>query len=200
MEGSSRQRAFHKDYALRKASKDLGAWFVELQAEVSDLVKLADAQYYDVVHPVSDPLPVAAQPQQPLFPPELHEAEKGFLDIFHTMKTKLDIVATAAIRKSSWLTRCKVPKCDLIVFQEMYDTARKIEDNLEMYWCLSKNDKKVTDFRKEMEWLSSVAQKKLSLRKKTVARQEISCGVRSLEGSSHTHSPSRPRRPLSVLC
>ena len=88
VEGSSKQRAFHKDYALRKASKDLGAWFVELQAEVSDLVKLAHAQYYDIVHPVCDPLPVAAQPQQPLFPPEFHEAEKGFLDIFHTMKTK----------------------------------------------------------------------------------------------------------------
>ena len=70
---------------------------------------------------------------------------------FHTMKTKLDIVATAAIRKSSWLTRCEVPKCDLIVLQEMYDTARKIEDNLEMYWCLSRNDKKVTNFRKEMQ-------------------------------------------------
>ena len=67
------------------------------------------------------------------------------------MKTKLDIVATTAIRKSSWLTRCKVPKCDLIALQEMYDTARKIEDNLEMYWCLSRNDKKVTDFRKEMQ-------------------------------------------------
>ena len=129
VEGSSRQRAFHKDYALHRASKDLGAWFVELQAEVSDLVKLADAQYYDVVHPDSDPLPVAAQPRQSLFPPEFHEAEKEFYDIFHTMKTKLDIVATAAIRESSWLTRCKVPKCDLIVLQEMYDTARKIEDN-----------------------------------------------------------------------
>ena len=39
--GSSKQKAFHKDYALRKARKDLGAWFLELQAEVSDLVKLA---------------------------------------------------------------------------------------------------------------------------------------------------------------
>ena len=29
----------------------------------------------------------------------------------------------------------------------MYDTARKIEDNLEMYGCLSRNDKMVTDFR-----------------------------------------------------
>ena len=67
------------------------------------------------------------------------------------MKTKLDIVATASIRKSSWLTHCKVPKCDLIALQEMYDRARKIEDNLEMYWCLSRNDKKVTDFRKEMQ-------------------------------------------------
>ena len=54
-------------------------------------------------------------------------------DIFHTMKTKLDIVATAAVRNSSWLTRCKVPKCDRIVLQEMYDIGRKIEDNLEMY-------------------------------------------------------------------
>ena len=35
--------------------------------------------------------------------------------------------------------------------QEMYDTARKIEDNLEMYWCLSRNDKKVTDFRHETQ-------------------------------------------------
>ena len=67
------------------------------------------------------------------------------------MKTKLDIVATASIRKSSWLTHCKVPKCDLIALQEMYDRARKIEDNLEMHWCLSRNDKKVTDFRKEMQ-------------------------------------------------
>ena len=75
VEGSSRQRAFHKDYALRKASKDLGAWFLELQAEVSDLVKLADAQYYDFVHLVSDPLPVATQPQQPLFPPEFRSDE-----------------------------------------------------------------------------------------------------------------------------
>ena len=58
---------------------------------------------------------------------------------------------TAAIRKSSWLTRCKVPKCDLIASQEMYDTARKIEDNLEMYWCLSRNDKKVTDFGQETQ-------------------------------------------------
>ena len=66
------------------------------------------------------------------------------------MKTKSDIVATAAIRKSSWLTRCQVPKCDLIELQEMNYTARKIEDTLEMYWCLSRNDKKVTDFRKEM--------------------------------------------------
>ena len=82
-------------YALRKASKDLGAWFSELQAEVLDLVKLADAQYYDFIHPVSDPLPIA-QPQKPLFPPEFHEAEKEFYDILHTMKTKLDIVATAA--------------------------------------------------------------------------------------------------------
>ena len=72
------------------------------------------------------------------------------------MKTKLDIVATAAIRKSSWLTRCKVPKCDLIALQEMYDTARKIEDNLEMYWCLSRNDKKVTDFRKELQCVEDV--------------------------------------------
>ena len=32
----------------------------------------------------------------------------------------------------------------------MYETACKIEDNLEMYWSLSKNDKKVTDFRQEM--------------------------------------------------
>ena len=67
------------------------------------------------------------------------------------MKTKLDIVATAAIRKSGWLTRCKVPKCDLIASQEMCDTTRKIEDNLEMYWFLSGNDKKVTDFRQEMQ-------------------------------------------------
>ena len=67
VEGSSRPRAFHKDYALRKASKDLGAWFVELQAEVSDLVKLADAQYYNVVHPVAAVGAVAAQPQQPLW-------------------------------------------------------------------------------------------------------------------------------------
>ena len=74
------------------------------------------------------------------------------------MKTNLDIVATAAIRKSSWLTRCKVPKCDLIVLHEMYDTARKIEDNLEMYWCLSKNDKKVTDFRKEMDCVEDAKQ------------------------------------------
>ena len=67
------------------------------------------------------------------------------------MKTKLNIVATAAIRKSGWLIRCKVPKCDLIALQEMCDTARKIEDNREMYWCLSRNDKKVTVFRKEMQ-------------------------------------------------
>ena len=33
----------------------------------------------------------------------------------------------------------------------MYDTARKIEDNLEIYWCLSGNDKKVTNFRKELQ-------------------------------------------------
>ena len=59
MEGSSRQKAFHKDYALRKASKDLGAWFLQLQAEVSDLVISVDAQYYDFVHPVSNPLPIA---------------------------------------------------------------------------------------------------------------------------------------------
>ena len=39
-EGSLRQRAFHKDYALHKASKDLRACFLELQAKVSDLVKL----------------------------------------------------------------------------------------------------------------------------------------------------------------
>ena len=67
------------------------------------------------------------------------------------MKTKLDILATAAIRKSSWLTRCKVPKCDLIAAQQMYDTARKIEDNLEMYWCLSRYDKKVTYFQQCVE-------------------------------------------------
>ena len=67
------------------------------------------------------------------------------------MKTKLDIVATAAIRKSSWLTRCKAPKCDHIASQELYDTARKIEDNLEMYWCLSRNHKKVTDFRQKTQ-------------------------------------------------
>ena len=67
------------------------------------------------------------------------------------MKTKLDIVATAAIRKSSWLTRCKVPRCDLIVLQEMYDTAHKIEDNLEMYWCLSKND--VSEYGGASVWL-----------------------------------------------
>ena len=54
------------------------------------------------------------------------------------MKTKLDIVASAAIRKSSWLSRCKVPNYDLIVLQEMYDKARKIEDNLETHWCLSR--------------------------------------------------------------
>ena len=29
VEGSSGQKAFHIDYALRKASKDLGAWFLE---------------------------------------------------------------------------------------------------------------------------------------------------------------------------
>ena len=50
-----------------------------------------------------------------------------------TMKTKLDILTIAAKRKSIWLTRCKVPKCDLIASQEMYDTGRKFEDNLEMY-------------------------------------------------------------------
>ena len=63
------------------------------------------------------------------------------------MKTKLDTVATAAIHKSS-----RVPKCDVIALQEMYDTGRKIENNLVcMYWCLSRNDKKVTDFGKEMQ-------------------------------------------------
>ena len=72
------------------------------------------------------------------------------------MKTKLDTVATAAICKSSWMTCCKVPKCDVIVLQEMYDTARKIENNLVMYWCLSRNDKKVTDFRKEMQCVQDV--------------------------------------------
>ena len=72
------------------------------------------------------------------------------------MKTKLDTVATAAIRKSSWMTCCKVPKCDVIALQEMYDTARKIENNLVMYWCLSRNDKKVTDFRKEMQCVQDV--------------------------------------------
>ena len=72
------------------------------------------------------------------------------------MKTKLDTVATAAIRKSSWMTCCKVPKCDVIALQEMYDTARKIENNLVMYWCLSTNDKKVTDFRKEMQCVQDV--------------------------------------------
>ena len=40
----------------------------------------------------------------------------------------------------------------------MYDTARKIEDNLEMYWCLSRNDKKVTDFRREMECVEDAKQ------------------------------------------
>ena len=72
------------------------------------------------------------------------------------MKTKLDTVATAAICKSSWMTCCKVPKCDIIALQEMYDTARKIENNLVMYWCLSRNDKKVTDFRKEMQCVQDV--------------------------------------------
>ena len=72
------------------------------------------------------------------------------------MKTKLDTVATAAIRESSWMTCCKVPKCDVIALQEMYDTARKIENNLVMYWCLSRNDKKVTDFRKEMQCVQDV--------------------------------------------
>ena len=38
----------------------------------------------------------------------------------------------------------------------MYDTARKIENNLVMYWCLSRNDKKVTDFRKEMQCVQDV--------------------------------------------
>ena len=72
------------------------------------------------------------------------------------MKIKFDTVATAAIRKSSWMTCCKVPKCDVIALQEMYDTARKIENNLVMYWCLSRNDKKVTDFRKEMQCVQDV--------------------------------------------
>ena len=72
------------------------------------------------------------------------------------MKTKLDTVATAAIRKSSWMTCCKVPKCDVIALQEMYDTARTNENNLVMYWCLSTNDKKVTDFRKEMQCVQDV--------------------------------------------
>ena len=31
-------------------------------------------------------------------------------------------------------------------------------NNLEMYWCLSKNDKKVTDFRKEMECVEDAKQ------------------------------------------
>ena len=67
------------------------------------------------------------------------------------MKTKLDIVATVAIRISRWLTCFKAPKCNHIASQEMYDTARKIEDNLEMYWCLSRNDKKVTNFRQKTQ-------------------------------------------------
>ena len=54
VEGSSRLKAFHKHYVLRNASKDLGPWFVDFQAEVSDLVMLADAQYYDFVQPSSD--------------------------------------------------------------------------------------------------------------------------------------------------
>ena len=54
------------------------------------------------------------------------------------------------------MTCCKVPKCDIIALQEMYDTARKIENNLVMYWCLSRNDKKVTDFRKEMQCVQDV--------------------------------------------
>ena len=65
------------------------------------------------------------------------------------MKTKLDTVATAANCKSRWMTCCKVPKCDVIALQEMYDTARKIENNLVMYWCLS-------SFRKEMQCVQDV--------------------------------------------
>ena len=79
--------------------------------------------------------------------------KKSFFRTFHTMKTKLGIVATAAICKSSRLTCCEFPKCDLMALQEMYDTARKIVENLEMYWCLSRNDKKVTHFRKEMHYV-----------------------------------------------
>ena len=64
------------------------------------------------------------------------------------MKTKLDTVATAAIRKSSWMTCCKVPKCDVIALQEMYDTARKIENNLVMYWCLSTKTRRLQIFER----------------------------------------------------
>ena len=79
---------------------------------MSDPVTLADAQYYDFVHPVSVPLSVA-QPQQPLFPPKLYEAEKEFYDVFYTMKTKLDIVVTYCNPKprrgSLFLFLCKEP-------------------------------------------------------------------------------------------
>ena len=54
------------------------------------------------------------------------------------------------------MTCCKVPKCDVIALQEMYDIARKIENILVIYWCLSRNDKKVTDFRKDMQRVQDV--------------------------------------------
>ena len=69
----------------RKASKDLGAWFAELQAEVFP----SGYSCRCFIHLVCDPLPIA-QPPKPLFPPEFHEAQKEFYDNFHTMKTNLE--------------------------------------------------------------------------------------------------------------
>ena len=72
------------------------------------------------------------------------------------MKSKLNTVATVAIGKSGLMACCKVPKCDVIALQKMYDTARKNENNLEIYRCLSRNDKKVIYFLKAMQCVQDV--------------------------------------------
>ena len=79
-------------------------------------------------------------------------------------------------------------------------TARKIEDNLEMYWCLSRNDKKVTDFRQKTQCVEDAGLYLVLVSSATgVHGCRRECGATDLcwrggaEGGGSGHSYSQPK-------